>query len=364
MLLLVVSTTSVALASEPSRPGDLLFPVDRAIEDIRVTLARSDNSRNELLRKIGDERLSELRSIIAEETEDRTHDDLRAFLIEEELRSLQIEADIFSDITVIKVELNDRTSYFTTVGTNEEEIVSAVLSHYAFLSDEVVRDALRLQVEDRASRPQDRGEVGLRESGRDRVNEALKIVLPQLTHGSLEGGERIRRLEEELRGLDVHIDDEFRIRNGKIRYERKGDTRDERDDQDENDSRIEIRTRDERMRIEEKDGEVRVRITEDRDEKGMDGDDERDDNRGENIDSERDEDVRDEVEREEREDGENEDEGNEDDDSSGKGSGGDEEDKEDHNEDTDEEEDKDEDEEEGEEKDQKEEDDSHDEGRQ
>lgn len=311
MLLLVVSTTSVALASEPARPGDLLFPIDRAIEDIRVTLARTDDSRNELLRKIGDERLNELRSIIGEETEDRKHDDSGVFIGSEELRTLQIEADIFTDSTVIKVEVNGTKSYLTTQGRTEEEIVSAILSRYAFLSGEVVRDAVRLQREDRASRPQDRGEVALRESGRGRVDEALKIALPQLSEGSLDGDELIRRLEEELRGLDVEIDDAFRIRDGEIRYEKRDDTEDEGDEVD--NSRIEIREGDERIRIEEKDGEVRVRISEEREEEG--DDDEREEKQADTVDSERDENERDEPERER---GVNED----DDDSRGKGNGG------------------------------------------
>lgn len=70
--------------------------------------------------------------------------------------ALEIEADIFSDITIVKVEQNDKKTSFTTDADTRDEVVDAILARYD-LSEADVEAALNLETEDRASRPQDRG---------------------------------------------------------------------------------------------------------------------------------------------------------------------------------------------------------------
>lgn len=70
--------------------------------------------------------------------------------------ALEIEADIFTDITVVKVEIDDRKSTFSTDADTRESIVAAVAARYSLDAD-TVDAALELEMEDRASRPQDRG---------------------------------------------------------------------------------------------------------------------------------------------------------------------------------------------------------------
>ncbi len=268
LVVFVVSTSGVALASEPARPGDLLFPIDRAIEDVRLSLTRSKASRDAVLRDMSDERLLELRSIIEEEMVKRNVSDSTSNSGTTTVRALQIEVDVFTDITVVKVELNDETTYFTMLGKAEDEVVRALRERFPFLSDEQIVRALNLEYEDRASRPQDRGEIALPDDGRARVEEALTLILPLLREGS-DTDMVMRMLDDEVRGLDIEIDDDkFRIREGKNRYEWKDENSDdyddgEGDDESDDEKRIEIRENGERIRIEEKDGEVRVRIDDD-----------------------------------------------------------------------------------------------------
>ncbi len=70
--------------------------------------------------------------------------------------ALEIEADIFTDITIVKVEQNDKKTSFTTDADTRDEVVDAILTRYD-LSESDVEAALELEEEDRASRPQDRG---------------------------------------------------------------------------------------------------------------------------------------------------------------------------------------------------------------
>ena len=75
---------------------------------------------------------------------------------DEDESALEIEADIFSDITIVKVEQNNKKTSFTTDADTRDEVVDAILARYD-LAEADVEAALELEEEDRASRPQDRG---------------------------------------------------------------------------------------------------------------------------------------------------------------------------------------------------------------
>lgn len=63
--LLVLGGTTV-VASDAAAPGDLLFPIDRAVEETRLALARGE-SETELRVRFAEERVEEVGEIIAEE---------------------------------------------------------------------------------------------------------------------------------------------------------------------------------------------------------------------------------------------------------------------------------------------------------
>lgn len=69
---------------------------------------------------------------------------------------LEVEADVFSDTTIVKVELASGTkSVFETSATTSEAIAQVVADKYS-LTLEVVKSVLEVDIEDRASRPADR----------------------------------------------------------------------------------------------------------------------------------------------------------------------------------------------------------------
>jgi Domain of unknown function (DUF5667) len=65
-LFVLLATTGTVLASEASRPGDLLFPVDRAREEAQLLLS-GDQNQTILKERFAEERLSELKEILLEE---------------------------------------------------------------------------------------------------------------------------------------------------------------------------------------------------------------------------------------------------------------------------------------------------------
>lgn len=67
-LMLALSAGATVIAADDSRPGDVLFPIDRAAENVRVALARNDK-KDELRIRFANERAMEVESIIDEEGE-------------------------------------------------------------------------------------------------------------------------------------------------------------------------------------------------------------------------------------------------------------------------------------------------------
>ncbi len=259
-LIVVLCGGGTAFASDSARPGDLLFPLDRKIEDVRLRLALTENGREALRKSLSNERMQELRDIIDESLlVSNTGSSTRTFSHTGTTSAetfLQIEADIFTDTTVIKIEENDRKSYFETDARTRSAIIDAIKGAYPSLTTEQIDAELNLEVEDRASRPKDRGVISLEAQGEERVSLAVEEILSFLDDASLSEESR----DELLTGLFSEVDDVTHHRGGSSRDD--NGNRFEIRTNDDGESRIEIREGDARVRIEEKDGEVRVETRE------------------------------------------------------------------------------------------------------
>ncbi len=85
-LVLMLGTTGLVAASEPTRPGDTLFAVKQATESIRLALA-SDNAKTRLEAEFAAERLLELSSILEESlAEYRQNNTTTSLKVEDEKR--------------------------------------------------------------------------------------------------------------------------------------------------------------------------------------------------------------------------------------------------------------------------------------
>jgi hypothetical protein len=230
-LVLTLGLGTTAAASQDARPGDLLFPVDRALEQARLALTRNDEKRAELHIALAEERLEELRSLLAD-------DDATAPAASTTVTAT-FEADVFTDITIVTVEINDRKSTFTTDADTRAEVVAEIASRYS-ITESQVEATLDFEVEDRASRIND-----IADTNRNNERIATSVTL--------------------LASLVENIDDDARTRfvdELHAALERRSD------------ARIEMRTDDERVRVRIDDGEVRV-DTRSKDDDDNDRDDER-----------------------------------------------------------------------------------------
>ncbi len=160
-LILIIGGGGTALASDAARPGDFLFPLERSLEDIKVRLALSDESREQIIKDLTEERLQELREIIDEEIDisvsGTVDDEGVTDTASSTVQTLMIEADVFTDTTVIKIEINGKEFYFETTASTREDIMSAIIARFPVLTMEQIESRLDLEVENRVSRPKDRG---------------------------------------------------------------------------------------------------------------------------------------------------------------------------------------------------------------
>ena len=82
IVVILMSGSATVVTAEAARPGDALFPLDQAIESVRLRLARNDDDRGRLANTFAEERLGELRSIVGERAPSTsettiTHDNAR-----------------------------------------------------------------------------------------------------------------------------------------------------------------------------------------------------------------------------------------------------------------------------------------------
>ena len=73
--------------------------------------------------------------------------------------SLEVEADVFTDMTIVKVELeNGKKTVFRTNADTREEVIDVVADEFNLTEDEV-DDVLDFEIENRASRAKERAKI-------------------------------------------------------------------------------------------------------------------------------------------------------------------------------------------------------------
>lgn len=213
-MVLIVGTGGTVVASESAKPGDALFAIERTVEQIRLAFA-SDTKSTELRALFANERLAELREILDEEATAGTAlalavtpapaadadlfateaapaadtmatDDSLAFgggmakmAMMADVPALEVEAEVFNDVTVVTVEQYGGVTRFTTPFTTRGDIVAAVAAELGLPPSDI--DAvLEFSTEDRSSRPAERGSAITTVRGEARVGEAVAAFIDEL----------------------------------------------------------------------------------------------------------------------------------------------------------------------------------------
>lgn len=252
-LVLAVGLGGTVALADNSVPGDPLFGIDRAVENLRLSLANNEK-KNELRIAFADERVKEIEHIT---TSSPSMARPAATDVTEATVS-RIEADVFTNETVIKIEYSGNKKFvFTSNAKTRVLVVEDIAKNFGALSKAFIETKLDFQMEDRASRGDDRG-TSLDNSSDDNkrvsigINAAISLLNSVSTSLDANSSIRLKAITDELnRYLGTLPPDS--IVNVRI------------DNDDDDKSRIDLRTVDGRIRVEIKDdGEIKIK-TEDRD---------------------------------------------------------------------------------------------------
>lgn len=219
VLVLVLGGSGVVAASDKAIPGDFLFPVDLALEKIQIKFS-ADDQKEELKFRFAEERVAEIRDLAEKKGISALTTNLSVANITE------IEAEIFTNETLVKVEANNQKHGFITTSKVEAEIIKEVAVKFS-LTEEKVRSVIVFNKENRASRAEDKeflnrlNSVVFSERENDDVNLALTDVSRFLTESSdLQKNEQIQKILNELfvlLGDDANI--KIEKKDGEIRIE-------------------------------------------------------------------------------------------------------------------------------------------------
>lgn len=118
---------------------------------------------------------------------------------------LEIEANIFTNETVIKVEINDNKSIFSTQAKTRAEIATEILAKYPSLTIAQIETALKIETEDRSSRPNDialdksEGDDGDDNDEKNKMGEEHRSAVADVVLKLKEVADKDKKIGEEVK---------------------------------------------------------------------------------------------------------------------------------------------------------------------
>ncbi len=245
-LVLAVGLGGTAALADNSLPGDPLFGIDRAVENLRLSLA-GEQKKNALRIAFADERVKEVEKIA---TSSPSMTRPAAADISETSVS-KIEVDVFTNQTVVKIEYGvDKKFVFTNNAKTKELVIEDIIKNFPTLTKSFIESRLDFEVEDRASRAEDSTisrDLSSKEKSRVTVGVNAAIALLNSVSASADADARVRltaitnELNRYLGTLPADSAVGVQIKN------------------DDGKSQIDIRTIDGRIRVEVKDDEIKIK---------------------------------------------------------------------------------------------------------
>jgi len=249
ILVLLGGGGSVVALADSARPGDALFGIDLATERVELALAKKEK-KEVLIKKFAEERINEVESF---DKSTPIEVDEKVNLGGQDIS--EMEAEVFTNETVVKIEANNKKYGFTTNLKERAEVVALIVARYG-LEQSIVEGKLVFKTEDRASRPEDKGfvngkskRVDLSEDEKSDFEHGINQALNQIDKNDnispelrsaleallLSSGER--KIEIERDGQEVKIES----KNGliKIKVENQNDDDDEIESSDDEGDEVE-----------------------------------------------------------------------------------------------------------------------------
>lgn len=239
-LMIILGGGGVVAASDNARPGDALYSLDLAVEKAKLNMVGNAEKKDELRIKFANERVAEAKS--KSETSGvgsaNTRDvDLSSASVSE------IEVDVFTNETTVKIEANDKHYGFVTTKKAKAEIVAEIKAKYN-LSEEKINAVMDFETEDRASRADDKGFLNSSNSGSIKIRSEkeardFEMSLRSLSKDADLSDEAQVKLNlaiaEIIAILEADTNNEIKMENGDFKFEMKGNSGTKFDSHDDSD---------------------------------------------------------------------------------------------------------------------------------
>lgn len=223
-LMIILGGGGMVAASNNAGPGDSLFGLDLAVEKAKLNLAANTEKKDELRLKFANERVAEAKAKSGENVNGSTNIrdvDLSAKSVTE------IEADVFTNETTVKLEADNKHYGFVTAKKTRIEIVAEIAAKYNLVQSKV-DSMLSLEVEDRASRADDKTFLNSSNSGSVKIKSEkeardFEMSLKSLSaNGELSAETQAKlniAMAQIIAILEADTNNKIKIENGDIRFE-------------------------------------------------------------------------------------------------------------------------------------------------
>ena len=214
IIVLVILGGGTMASANNAGPGDFLFGLDKALERLELRFA-SEDKEAEIKIKIAEERIAEIKQVSEEKG-------TRAPLVADlsTATALEIEADVFTNETVVKIEADNKNYGYVSILKTKDELVAEIAEKYS-LDESKVAEIIDFEIEDRDSRAEDKGflnklhSVRFSENESEDVGESLSDVEEILNNGLSEADKE--KLENALNDILILLGDD-----AELEIERKG----------------------------------------------------------------------------------------------------------------------------------------------
>ncbi len=221
-LMVILGGGGAVAASNNAVPGDVLYGLDLAVEKAKINFAGESEKKNELRVKFAEERVAEAKAKSHSESNtsvDTSSVDLSSATVTE------IEADVFTNETTVKLEANNKHYGFVTAKKTKADVVAEIASKYN-LTTAKVEGMIKFETEDRASRPDDKGFLNNENSIKiksEKEKHDFELSLQSLSDMdglSTESQAKLNAAINEIRLiLEANPDSKIKIENGDFKLE-------------------------------------------------------------------------------------------------------------------------------------------------
>lgn len=265
-LIVALGVGGTVAVADNAHPGEVLFGVDQAVEKVRISVA-SKEKKDELRVRFAEERVEEIEDLTKDDDDD---DDSSTTIEISDSTVTEIEADVFTNETVVKIEYGDNKTVTTTNAKTKESIVAAIVAKYPSLTKAFVEKTISIEIENRASKAEDQDEgekKELSEEDQEKVRLGIEAALNLLAALKEQPGDDTRideitkRLNSYLANLPTNANVKFSDEKFKIKFEdedREGKVEIKTNTKN-GKEKTDIKTEDGRIKIEIKDGELEIK---------------------------------------------------------------------------------------------------------